>query len=320
MNKVSTMLRYVFFTVLTMLILAPAPVFSAPDESKFIPCAGDYDGNGYDDPCVYYADTGSWFIWYNSNGTLTQQEVIRYGWGQTRAVPADYDGDGKTDIAVYAPEAGTWLIRNSSSRQTVSINWGWSEVVPVPRDYNGDGRDDIAVFYPADGSWLIRLSASETKVLKLGFSAVIPVPADYNGDGRDDIAVYIPNSGTWIAVDVLTGQTIMGLNWGWSGARPAPADYSGDGLADPCVYADGKWLINFRNGTTASVQWGGGDVRLVPGHYRSHTAGYIHAQAGVYFPAGGTWALKEIMIDFIDPWVKYANMGWNQAFPPPCRQ
>ena len=322
MNKDGTMFsRLSRFAWMALAILIPSVVFSAPDESRFIHRAGDFDGNGYDDLCVYYPDSGTWTIWYNSNGTLTRQESLNFGWSQARAVPADYDGDGKTDIAVYVPANGLWTIRKSSNKQAVNVSWGWSEAIPVPRDYNGDGRDDVAVFYPGDGSWSIRFSSTSTKVIRLGYSAVIPVPADYNGDGRDDVAVYVPENGAWVAVDALTGQTLVNESWGWSAAKPVPADYSGDGKADLCVFSGGTWYISFRNGVTLSTQWGNSGMYLVPGCYRSYYGtAYRHAQLGVYVPSSGTWALKEIVIDFLDPWTSYVNFGWSQSLPPPYRR
>ncbi|MDD2238057.1 MAG: VCBS repeat-containing protein [Kiritimatiellae bacterium] len=310
-------LLFLFFMMAGVMV---SSVFAAPAESKYVYRAGDYDGNGYDDLCVYYAASGTWTIWYNNNGTLTGQATTSFGWSGARAVPADYDGDGKTDLAVYAPSSGTWTINSSKTKKTYSVNWGWSEAMPVPADYDGDGRDDIAVFYPGDGSWSIRFASGKTRTVNFGYSAVIPVPADYNGDGRDDIAVYIPDSGAWMAVDVQTGKTVLNQNWGWPAARPAPADYSGDGKADPCVYAGGTWYISFRSGVTMTAQWGGGPVKLVPGFYRSYYGtAYPHAQVGVYIASSGTWARKEVVIDLLDPWFKQVNFGWSQSLPPPYR-
>lgn len=320
MNRIHTMQNSLFLSVGALALMAVTVALAAPAESKFLYHPGDYDGNGYDDLCVYYADSGTWTIWFNSNGTLTGQRTLNFGWSGARAVPADYDGDGKTDIAVYAGVSGTWSISSSKTGKTTTQNWGWSEAVPVPADYNGDGRADIAVFYPNDGSWSILFSSGGSKTIRYGYSAVIPVPGDYNGDGRDEIAVYVPDNGAWIAVDVLTGNTVFNKNWGWSAARPAPADYNGDGKIDTCVYHNGTWYMGFRSGVSITPQWGGGSVRLVPGFYRSYYGkAYPHAQIGVYMPASGAWALKEAVIDFLDPWAKQVNFGWSQALPPPCR-
>lgn len=280
--------------------------------------AGDYDGNGYDDLCVFYPDSGSWFIWYNNNGSLGRNEVRSFGWSDVQAVPADFDADGTTDLALYYPRSGTWIVRNSKTQAQWSMQWGWSDAQPVPADYNGNGADCVAVFYPNDGSWLISFSPSESKTVRLGYSGVVPVPGDYNGDGRVDAAVYIPDNGAWIAVDVLSGAVILNQNWGWSSARPVPFDYNGDGRTDLCVFdpQSGTWLCNFLNGVTRSMNWGASGMLPVPGRYRSARSYFHNAQVGVYIPSSGTWALKEMLMEFLDPWYLTVNYGWSAALPP----
>jgi len=299
--------------------LVGANAKAAPAEWYYQYLPGDYDGNGYDDLCTYYPDKGTWSIWYNSNGTLTWKQSINFGFGSGRAVPGDYDGDGKTDIAIYDPAHGSWIIRDSSTLRSRTVQWGWSEAVPVPADYNGDGKDCTAVYNPADGAWMILFASGWTKTMKLGFPGAIPVPGDYNGDGREDIAVYIPANGNWQAVDVFTGQILLNINWGWSTASPIASDFNGSGRIDPSVYYNGTWYINFNNGITKNIQWGGGNVIPVPGHYRSYYSSYKHAQVAVYFPDSGVWSMKEFFIDFLDPWWLSVQFGWNQALPPPYK-
>ena len=279
---------------------------------------GDYDGNGYDDLCLYFPSNGSWYIYYNTNGKLTRNEVVNFGWNAARPVPADYDGDGITDKGVYYPALGQWIVFKSKTASLWTTNCGWSEALPVPADYNGDGAAEVAVFYPAQGEWTVRLSATDSRVIRLGYSDVIPVPGDYNRDGRDDIAVFVPDSGAWIAVDVRTGGVVLNQNWGWSATRPVPGDYNGDGRSDLCVYhpPSGQWYCNFLNGHTRTMSWGGNDMLPVPGRYRRAHPSFRNMQPALYIPGSGTWAMKEFLMEFLGPWYLITNYGWSQALPP----
>lgn len=286
--------------------------------SKRTYMAGDYDGNGYDDPCVYYPDTGSWFTLFLRNGTIARVQEVRYGWGEAQAVPADYDGDGITDRAVYHPASGKWYVFKSKTQTQWITQWGWSEAMPVPANYGGTGSATPAVYHPPTGTWSVTLPGGITKTIQLGYSAAIPVPGDYNGDGRDDIAVYVPDTGAWIAVDVQSGNVVLNANWGWSAARPVPFDYNGDGRHDLAVYhpSTGKWYLNFLNGHTRTYQWGWDAALPVPGRYRRAHPSFRNAQIGVYYPDNGGWALREMLMEFLSPWSLSTNYGFSEALPP----
>lgn len=286
--------------------------------SKYTYLAGDYDGNGYDDLCVYAPSNGTWYTWFNKNGSWMRTETKQWGWAEAQAVPADYDGDGITDRAVFAPTLGSWYVWKSKTQTQWTTQWGWSESMPLPADYSGTGCATPAVYDPSTGRWYIQLANGKTKTLDLGYPAAIPVPGDYNGDGRDDIAVYSPDTGAWTARDVLTGKVILNLNWGWASARPVPFDYNGDGRHDLVVYdsGTGKWYCNFLNGQTRTFLWGGGQLLPVPGRYRRAHPSFRNAQFGVYYPDTGSWAIREFLMEFLSPWYLMLDFGFPEARPP----
>ncbi len=72
----------------------------------------DFDGDGKADLAVYHEESGYWFIFLSSSGTMSYSKLGETGYSP---VPADYDGDGKADLAVYHEESGYWFIFLSSS-------------------------------------------------------------------------------------------------------------------------------------------------------------------------------------------------------------
>lgn len=274
---------------------------------------GDYDGNGLDDACVYYPDTGTWYIRYNEYGTFGREEKKNWGWSDAQPVPADYDGDHITDIAVYHAETGNWYILFSGGGSR-TVNWGWADAVPVVGNYDQDNMADLAVYH--NGTWYISLSSGGGRTVSWGWAEATPVPADYDGDGITDIAVYHGETGDWYLS--LSGGGGKTVNWGWAEAKPVPADYDGDGKADLAVYHNGTWYVTLSDGGGATWAWGNNDALPVPGNYNSlrYARGdqpRVRALPGVYFPDAGRWVLADLLDG---GWSADFNFGWNEALPP----
>lgn len=194
-------------------------------EVSDFPVAGDFDGNGKSDYCVFRPDTGDWY-WKNTQTNVVT--MIHFGAIGDKPVMADFDGDGKSDIAVYRPGNGTWYWLRSSDGAFGAVNFGIVTDKPVPADYDGDGKTDIAVY--REGNWYI-LKSSDSSFLAISFGATspfpalrdIPAPTDYDGDGTDDFAVFRPSEGVWYLMQSTAG--FAAATFGTNGDIPAPAAF-----------------------------------------------------------------------------------------------
>ncbi|AUX48801.1 uncharacterized protein SOCE26_103420 [Sorangium cellulosum] len=129
----------------------------ATQDGVFVPIAGDFDGDGYDDIFWYAAGAPSEEIWWGSSSrtwTVTSASLT----GTYVPVAGDFDGDNKTDIFWHGPGTSTDYIWWGSSSRTVTL---LTETVdgsytPLAGDFDGDTRDDIYWYAPGtatDGIW-----------------------------------------------------------------------------------------------------------------------------------------------------------------------
>jgi GH25 family lysozyme M1 (1,4-beta-N-acetylmuramidase) len=85
-----------------------------------IPVAGDWNGDGVDEPGVFRPSSKTWYL--RGSATVTN-------WGEPGDIPVagDWNGDGVDEPGVFRPSSKTWYLRGSA---TVS-NWGEVGDVPV---------------------------------------------------------------------------------------------------------------------------------------------------------------------------------------------
>jgi lysophospholipase L1-like esterase len=265
----------------------------------------DFDGDGQDDLCVYYSDTGTWYAYQSSNNQLLQ---FNQGGPEIQPVVGDFDGDGRIDRATYQSSNGRWRIQQSSNNQVLEYTLGGVNALPVTGDYDGDGKTDIAVFERANALWRIRQSSTGQIVANnFGWSETRPVPGDYDGDGRTDQAVYHRPSGNWYIFKSSQGFQL--INFGFRGARPVPGDYDGDGTTDIAVYdrTTGNW---YQFGSTSGfrlVNWGFASARPIPGDYDGDGT----TDLAVYQRAIGKWFIWRSGLNT----PLFANWGWELATP-----
>lgn len=123
--------------------------------SEYAPVAGDFDGDGKQDPAVYQETTANWFIALSSNRYVVGS--VNLGGPGYIPVDGDFDADGKSDPAVYQETTGNWYVMLSASYYAIACMpaFGQPGYLPVPGDYDGTGETELAVYQQASGNWYV---------------------------------------------------------------------------------------------------------------------------------------------------------------------
>jgi hypothetical protein len=138
------------------------------------PAAGDYDGDGKMDLCVFRNDNGQGqFVLRRSS----DQAVEWTSWGLPAdfVVPGDFDGDGKADFAVARPNGSNFnlyiLERDGGGTGASPIVFASPSLDDDAAfgDYDGDGATDVTIWRgnpdPTQNYFWVRLSGSGSVIL-----------------------------------------------------------------------------------------------------------------------------------------------------------
>jgi hypothetical protein len=240
------------------------------DVGEAFGCAwGDYDGDGYLDVFVVYADAGSGGrnVLYHNNGNATFTPVASGPWvndlGDFRSATwIDYDNDGNLDLSIVSAGNHNFLYHNlgNGTFSKVTTNAIYNDVLYHSdgaswADYDGDGFIDFFVansggernfLYHNNGNDTFTKITSGAIVNDIGDSLSCAW-ADYDNDGKPDLFVSNFFGPTNFLYHNIDGQTFVratgavgnittlaansiGCAWG---------DYDNDGFLDLCVANDG---------------------------------------------------------------------------------
>ncbi len=232
---------------------------------------GDYDGDGRTDFSVFRPSNGYWYISYSSS-TTGFYNSFPFGLGSDKMAQADYDGDGKTDAAIFRKANGlaTWSILRSSDQGNYSVQFGLESDIPTPADFDGDGKADPAFWRDSNATfYILRSSDNSVQSQAYGASGDKPVVGDYDGDRKADFALRHLDQWTYKPSDRIKAP--VAVTWQSADDTAVQNDYDGDGKVDIAVWrpSTGVWyILNSRDGSTRTVQWGQFGDTPVPAFYR----------------------------------------------------
>ncbi len=185
-----------------------------PRNSRWIPLAGDWDGDGRTTEGLYDPATGT-FRLKNSSPGGGSDVILRVDSPSSRALPlaGDWDGDGKDTVGLYDPATRTFYLKNSLAGSGFDVTFSFgpsgSGLIPVAGDWNGDGKDGVGLFDPSSSTFYLTngfQDAAPDYQVQFGPAGrgSLPVIGDWNGDGRDDLGVYDPASAVFRLRNSLT--------------------------------------------------------------------------------------------------------------------
>ena len=234
--------------------------------------AGDFDGDGKDDPTIWRSGaTPNAFFFILQSATLTVRAEQFGTTSDDARVIYDYDGDGRCDPAVFRSSTDTWYYLGSANNPNKDITYvRWGALFANPGDYDGDGKGD---FLDQQGGlwWLLSSRDASVKIYQLGSGSMFGNPGDFDGDGKTDVAGSIsetPNL-VWYSLSSLNptqSPYVLRRAWGPSaGTRTrAQGDYDGDGRSEYAVWVEGAsaadptgfWVNDWATGGGYFVRWG----------------------------------------------------------------
>lgn len=189
-------------------------VHFGPKRNRWIPLAGDWDGNGKSAP-GFYDPASSTFRLKNSLQGAATDILLAVNAPSKDVLPVvgDWDGDGKDTVGLYDVTTGKFFLKNSltGSGFDVVVLFGTpgQPRLPVAGDWDGDGHDGIGLYDPATSTFSLANSLNGGGPdFQFQFGprnhGALPVIGDWNGDGIDGVGVYDPVAGTFLLRNALS--------------------------------------------------------------------------------------------------------------------
>ena len=202
------------------------------------PLAGDWNGDGIDEPGVFRPSTGQFLLLLNS-AVVT----INFGQGNDLAVVGDWDGNGVDTPGVFNPNNDQWRLTNGLNGQNVNnntpvVNFSFTfgqngSDIPIAGDWDGNGIDSIGVVKSSDASWFLSNSFQGTIDITpfvFGPIGAKPVAGDWNGDGIHTIGVFDSSTATMALNNTNSAGNRVGdivFSVGQKGDIPLAGDWDG---------------------------------------------------------------------------------------------
>ncbi len=202
------------------------------------PLAGDWNGDGIDEPGVFRPSTGQFLLLFGSTVV-----TVNFGQGNELAVVGDWDGNGVDTPGVFNPNTDQWRLTNGLNGQNVNNNtpvvnftftFGQNGAdIPVAGDWDGNGIDSIGVVKSSESSWFLSNTFAGTIDITpfiFGTLGATPVSGDWNGDGVDTIGAFDPSTATMALNNTNSAGNKIGdivFTFGQKGDIPLAGDWDG---------------------------------------------------------------------------------------------
>jgi CubicO group peptidase (beta-lactamase class C family) len=178
---------------------ASATTFHLADggEGALLPCAGDFDGDGWDSVAVFDIAEAV-FVLQHENRDGAPTETFAFGEPSDLPVCGDFDGDGIDTIGVYDAATGELQLRNQNAAGSpdVTFTLGVAGGLPIAGDFDGDGVDTLGVFEQKTGVFHLDGAGSDKpRTFSFGAPGGWPLAGDFDGDGIDTVAVFDGKTG-----------------------------------------------------------------------------------------------------------------------------
>jgi hypothetical protein len=207
----------------------------------YVPLAGDYDGDGYDEITWYGPGSLPDVRWDFTDFDAHTDTPLTVSGANYRPATGDFTGDGVDDIFWYAPGAGTDSLwdYNSGGGFTSAVRAQGGDYRPLVASVGKDNTDDILWYAPgstADPLWDWTLGTTLYNIKSFTVSGTYRAfTLDMFGDGwrGDDFYWYAPGPGTDTFWDYILGVREFSYTDPVSGDHvPAAGDFFADGEDD----------------------------------------------------------------------------------------
>lgn len=146
--------------------------------TNFFMIAGDWDGDGLDEPVLYDKTLNNFILMNNTIQNDKNHIIINLGWPGVIPIMGDWNADGKDDIGVFDPTTATWAFGDPTN--PIIIQFGPPQTsVPIVGDWDEDGNTDIGVF--SEGTFFLDTNRG---VISLGFNWKNGFPVVGNWDTK----------------------------------------------------------------------------------------------------------------------------------------
>ena len=180
-----------------------------PVNGTYVPVAGDFDRNGYDDIFWYGPGATSESLWtFGASGYTPVAQPAASG-TTYRLAAGDFNRDGFDDIFWHLPGGGAeslWRGGAAAFTRLATTNVDGSYNLRAG-DFTGDGFDDLYWWTTGTASLWRGGTAFTSQPAPVQAATARPVAGEFTGDGFDDLIAYVPGT----TADRLLPGTPTGL-------------------------------------------------------------------------------------------------------------